>query len=85
MQDQTGVKYKVTYFIEGDDTEHHFFVEPYQRTDGAIQQRVNIDGLGSTLLQKRGALKGRKWIDSFTTTPTFQPSGTAVKLSCSRV
>ena len=84
MQEQAGVTYKVTYFLEGGDTEHHLIINLFERSDGAIQQRVNIAGLGSTVCQKKGAV-GRNWIDSFTTTPTFQPSGTAVKLSCSRV
>ena len=79
------VKYKVTYFLEGDDTEHHFFIEPYERTDGAIQKHVSIDGLGSTILQKKGALKGRNWIDSFTTTPTFQRHGTGDHTRCTRM
>ena len=65
---------------------------PFNPKDGGVVWRICRDHCGgrlykylATVCQKKGALKGRNWIDSFTTTPTFQPSGTAVKLSCSRV
>ena len=63
--------YEVHFSLDGGRTRTLLGdVQPYARTDGALQIPIRIPGVtGRVNLQKRGALVGGKWILSFETAP----------------
>ena len=81
MQARTSASYSVTYSLDDGVTNHALpSITPYQRTDGAVQERINVPHVGTTMLQKKSACVNGVWINMFMSKPTV--NGHKVRFDC---